>query len=46
MNPEALRHPSILRIERVAKALGDMVGEVVFIGGSEASQFAENELKH
>ena len=36
MNPEALRHPSILRIERVAKALGDMVAEVVFIGGSIA----------
>ena len=33
MNPEALRHPSILRVERVAKALGDMVAEVVFIGG-------------
>ena len=36
MSPEALRHPSILRVARVAKAMGDMVAEVVFIGGSIA----------
>ncbi len=36
MKGELLHHPSVQRIRRVAVALGELAGEVVFIGGAIA----------
>lgn len=38
-----LEHPSVLMIEAVAKALGDLKDEVVFVGGSTVPFYIEDE---
>lgn len=40
--PEALAHPSVLRLKRVAMALGELAAEVVFIGGAVSPLLQED----